>query len=192
MKLIVGLGNPGEEYQKTLHNVGFAVVEALAVTLGLNSWNQKFKGQIAKGTYQGNSLVLLKPQTYMNLSGEAVVACKQFFKIEISDILVISDDIDLPAGYLRYRKNGGHGGHNGLRSIIQLSGDSQFHRLRIGIGRPKFKSEVSNFLLSKPSDELSVLLAETLKSTEEHLLNFIQGSPIQIKSPESLNNESDS
>jgi len=180
MKLIVGLGNPGVEYQKTLHNIGFAAIDALAATLGIDNWNSKFNGLITRGLYRGNAFVLLKPQTFMNLSGEAVVACKQFFKIELIDVLVVYDDIDLPAGRLRYRKSGGHGGHNGLRSIIQLAGDNQFHRLRIGIGRPEYKSNVSRFLLNKPSKELDDLLKESLVGSEEHLLNFIQDLSIQI------------
>ena len=184
MKLIVGLGNPGNEYQNTLHNVGFAAVNALAEKLGTENWSSKFKGLMTKGNFHGNPFVLLKPQTYMNLSGEAVVACKQFFKIDMIDTLIVSDDIDLPAGRLRYRTSGGHGGHNGLRSIIQLTGEKQFHRLRIGIGRPKFKSQVSSFLLNKPSEELDGILEESVQLSLEHLLNFIQGVSIQISPPD--------
>ena len=180
MKLIVGLGNPGDEYQKTLHNIGFAAVDALAMKLGTTNWSSKFKGLTAKGTHSSNQFILLKPQTYMNLSGEAVVACKQFFKIEVFDTLIVSDDIDLPAGHIRYRTSGGHGGHNGLRSIIQLTGEKEFHRLRIGIGRPKYKSQVSNFLLNKPSEELDTLLEESVKRSVEYLLNFIEDVSIQV------------
>ena len=136
MKFIVGLGNPGNKYKGTLHNVGFQTLDLLAANLGERQWSQKFKGEIIQGRIGEDPYVLLKPMTYMNISGESVLACMQFFKLDLEDILVVSDDIDRSLGTLRYRKSGGHGGHNGLRSITQLCGGNDFHRIKIGIGRP--------------------------------------------------------
>ncbi|MCP4753466.1 MAG: aminoacyl-tRNA hydrolase [Proteobacteria bacterium] len=182
MKLIVGLGNPGEKYRHTLHNVGFAAVDALADEVATGQWTSRFKGLVSQGRYQGFPYILLKPQTYMNVSGESVVACKQFYKLELEDILVISDDIDRIAGLLRYRSSGGHGGHNGLRSIIQLCGANRFHRLKIGIGRPDSSNGVSNYVLSKPSSEIRQPIDEAVRQTVEYQLDFIRDIPIQIQS----------
>ncbi len=182
MKLIVGLGNPGARYRDTLHNAGFSAVDALADELRVGSWNRRFKGLVAQGRYQQNPYLLLKPQTYMNVSGESVLACKQFFKLELEDILVVSDDVDRPAGSLRYRATGGHGGHNGLRDIIRLCGANRFHRLKIGIGRPDFQEDVANYVLRKPADETLRLVEDAVQQAVGYQLDFIQDTPIQIHS----------
>lgn len=180
MKLIVGLGNPGNRYQDTLHNVGFMALDALASRISTDQWSSRFKGLMVRGSYQGSRYILLKPQTYMNVSGESVLACRQFFKVPITDILVVSDDIDRPAGALRYRISGGHGGHNGLRNIIQLFGSNAFHRIKIGIGRPNGRQKVADYVLSKPSAEVSEAIHEAVQQTVDYQLDFIQGQTIQI------------
>src|SRR3989339_858351 len=110
MKLITGLGNPGPEYADSFHNAGFQVLDHLSTQMGLAPWGEKFKGLLAKGQFQGEGFLFLKPQTYMNLSGQSVQACLTFYKLELSDLLVISDDLDLELGQLRFRAKGGHGG----------------------------------------------------------------------------------
>ncbi|MBU3916585.1 aminoacyl-tRNA hydrolase [bacterium] len=181
MKLIVGLGNPGSQYKDTLHNVGFAAIDRLAVRLSPVQWVKKFKGEMFRGIYDGFSFILLKPLTYMNVSGEAILACKQFFGIELRNMLVVSDDIDRPVGSLRYRASGGHGGHNGLRSIIQLCGGNDFHRIKIGIGRPEFGQEIASYVLSKPVAGTEKLVDNAINMTSGYLLDFIKGNPVQIE-----------
>ncbi|PCI30720.1 MAG: aminoacyl-tRNA hydrolase [SAR324 cluster bacterium] len=180
MKIIVGLGNPGKKYEGTLHNAGFAAIDCLAETLGALQWTQRFKGLVAQGRYQGESFILLKPQTYMNVSGESVLACKQFFKADLEDVLVLSDDLDLAAGTLRYRAKGGHGGHNGLRNIIQLCGGNLFPRIKIGIGRPQGVKQVASYVLNKPPLEVQLLVEESIRQTTEYQLAFLKGLEIQI------------
>jgi peptidyl-tRNA hydrolase, PTH1 family len=180
MKLIVGLGNPGGQYRNTLHNVGFQVVDLLAERLNASHWNQKFRGDFIRGKIGINPYGILKPLTFMNISGESVLPCKQFFKLELEDILVISDDIDRPLGTLRYRKSGGHGGHNGLRSIVQLCGGTDFHRIKVGIGRPGNTRDVSSYVLSSPTPEMVGLIRPAIEQTTEHLMDFLKGTTIQI------------
>lgn len=181
MKLIVGLGNPGDKYQDTLHNAGFLAIDQLAKKLSVFDWFSKFKGLVAQGAINGSRFVLLKPQTYMNVSGESVQACRQFFKLELEDIIVISDDLDREMGLLRYRVSGGHGGHNGLRDIMQRCGGSNFNRLRIGIGRPTGKFQVSDYVLSKPDRDSQPLFENAISDAVGYLVNFIKGLPIQIQ-----------
>jgi PTH1 family peptidyl-tRNA hydrolase len=180
MKLIVGLGNPGAKYRDTLHNVGFKALDSLADSLRESQWSQKFKGEFIRGRMGNDAFVVLKPMTYMNISGESVLACLQFFKLELEDMLVVSDDIDRPLGSLRYRKSGGHGGHNGLRSIIQLCGGSNFHRIKIGIGRPEGPMDVSNYVLSKLTSEMNRKITPAIEQVIDYLTLFIRGKTIQI------------
>jgi peptidyl-tRNA hydrolase, PTH1 family len=180
MKLIVGLGNPGAKYQNTLHNVGFAAIDFLCQRRSLSNWATKFKGLYLKESIGGAQFILLKPQTYMNLSGESVLACVQFFKLDLEDVLVISDDVDRPAGTLRYRASGGHGGHNGLRSITQLCGSNQFHRIKIGIGRPEGKIGVADYVLGNPPEEVKISVNNAIEAIDQYLTQFIQNQPVQI------------
>ncbi|NQU64010.1 MAG: aminoacyl-tRNA hydrolase [SAR324 cluster bacterium] len=185
IKLIVGLGNPGNQYRNTLHNVGFLALDALSSCIRANQWENRFKGLMCRGSFEGCGYLLLKPQTYMNVSGESVLACQQFFKIPTTDILVISDDIDRPAGALRYRSIGGHGGHNGLRNITQLLGVNNFHRIKIGVGRPEGKQRVSDYVLSKPSQTVADSVDNAIQQTVGYQLDFIQNKTIQIRQVES-------
>lgn len=152
-KLIVGLGNPGPQYQWTRHNAGFMVLDRLAEIIRVSVDRTKFNGFYGEGNWLGERLVLLKPQAYMNLSGRGVAEASRFFKIAPADIIVIHDDLDLPFGQIRLKEGGGHGGHNGLRSIIADLGSADFLRLRVGIGRPDKGSAEKYVLSSFPVEE---------------------------------------
>ncbi len=160
-KVIVGLGNPGREYQRTRHNIGFMVLDHLAIESGL-TWEDKFLSRASTWRRKGDRLVLLKPQTWMNLSGRAVQRAVGFYKVPIEDLLVIYDDLDLPVGQLRLRFKGGDGGHRGVRSIIELLGTRDFLRLRIGIGHPEREDGTSRVLGRIARDE-EVAMDEAIK-----------------------------
>ncbi|TWW09588.1 peptidyl-tRNA hydrolase [Planctomyces bekefii] len=173
MKLLVGLGNPGPKYETTRHNAGFLVLDLLAEDAKL-AWDEgaqgRFGGDIAKGSILGESCVLLKPMTYMNRSGRSVTEVMRFFKIDIRDVVVIHDDIDVPAGKVKARDGGSHGGHNGIRSIIDESGQSEFHRIKLGFGRPPEKWDPADWLLSQmTNEELLAIQSEMLKEVYDRL-----------------------
>ena len=138
MKIIVGLGNPGAQYANTPHSVGFEAVDAIAASIGA-TWEEKrqFKCLMAKGVFAGLQVMLVKPQTYMNLSGESVAPVVKYHNATAADLLVIQDDIDLPVGRMRVRKNGSCGGHNGIRNIIERLGTPEFARLKLGVGKDR-------------------------------------------------------
>ncbi|MDH4063769.1 MAG: aminoacyl-tRNA hydrolase [Acidobacteriota bacterium] len=135
MKLVVGLGNPGAEYRETRHNAGFQVIDELARRWGLERWRESFESLAAKTTRGGESVLVAKPLTFMNLSGRAVAGLAGFYKIDPADVLVVTDDVALPLGRLRARRGGSDGGHNGLKSVSQSLGTDGFPRLRVGVGR---------------------------------------------------------
>lgn len=148
MKLIVGLGNPGAEYSKTRHNIGFWVVDALVKELGLELTQKKFYGTWAQSSRAGNKLGFLEPQTYMNLSGKSVSAALKFWKIGAPELLVIHDELDLALGTLKFVNGRGSGGHNGVSSIMEsLGGSKEFWRLRVGIGRPSTHVDPADHVL---------------------------------------------
>ncbi len=158
MILVVGLGNPGLEYSKTRHNVGFLAIDMLAQKLNFESWKNKFSGHYTSGIVGKKKLILLKPQTFMNLSGPNVKSFVDYFKIETNNLFVIYDDIDLKLGTLKKKIGGGHAGHNGVKSIFESLQTSNFYMMRIGIGRPEQKEQVANYVLSKFSlNELPVI-----------------------------------
>lgn len=136
MRLLVGLGNPGAKYAMTRHNAGFVMADLLADQFQLSWGGQKFEAEYASGSIWGEKVVLLKPLTFMNLSGRSVAQAMRFFKLEASQLIVLHDDIDLAAGTVKVRAGGGHGGHNGIRSIIAETGESDFFRIKLGVGRP--------------------------------------------------------
>lgn len=146
MLLIAGLGNPGAQYRDNRHNVGFMAADEIARRHSFSPWSRKFKGEIAEGALAGEKVLLLKPQTFMNLSGEAVGEAMRFYKLTPADIVVIHDELDLAAGKIRLKAGGGHGGHNGLRSIDAHCG-KDYRRLRIGIGHPGDKARVHGHVL---------------------------------------------
>jgi PTH1 family peptidyl-tRNA hydrolase len=149
LHLVVGLGNPGREYERNRHNVGFMVVEALRREAGLPEPKEKFKGTWAKGPAFGGELAVLFPQTFMNLSGESVQPCAAFLKVAPAHVVVVHDELDLPFGDVRVKVGGGHAGHNGLRSLIGSLGTPDFVRVRVGIGRPPpgFRGDVADYVL---------------------------------------------
>lgn len=147
MKLIVGLGNPGNEYSGTRHNIGFDIIDSISRTLNVTfSENKKLRSDIATGITYSTKFVLSKPTTFMNLSGQAVSLVSHYYKISTSSIIIIHDDIDLPVGAVKVKSGGGHGGHNGLKSIDNCMG-SHYTRVRVGVGRPVHKGDVSNYVL---------------------------------------------
>ena len=167
MYIIVGLGNPGKEYAHTRHNVGFETIDILADRMGIEVEEKKHKGLCGKGILAGQKVILLKPQTYMNLSGESVRAAADFYKVDPEDILVIYDDIDLPAGEVRIRKSGGPGTHNGMRDIVGKLGTENFPRVRCGIGAPEHKGELISYVLQRLSGEKLELLQRTAEQAAQ-------------------------
>ncbi|MPV85549.1 aminoacyl-tRNA hydrolase [Ostreibacterium oceani] len=149
IKLVVGLGNPGEKYAKTRHNAGFWFLEQLTPVTSF-SFNKTFNGEIADAHIGQHKCYLFKPTTFMNLSGDAVQRVMQFYKITAPEMLVAHDELDFPAGTCRLKKDGGHGGHNGLRDIINKTGNANFMRLRIGIDHPGHASQVAHYVLKSP------------------------------------------
>lgn len=169
VQLIVGLGNPGPKYEQTRHNAGFVFVDELARSKGASfKLESKFHGDVCKLSLAGNDVWLLKPNTFMNLSGKAVAALARFYKIPPEAILVVHDELDIPPGQLRLKQGGGHGGHNGLRDMVAQLGSKEFMRLRVGIGHPGESRDVSNYVLGKasPGDwiEIEAAVDEALRT----------------------------
>ena len=171
--LIVGLGNPDKRYENTYHNVGFMVIDALLNVLGQKMKNDECKSKDVV-IYKGDEkIVIAKPMTYMNLSGEAVRELAGKYKVDCTDIIIIYDDIDLDCGALRIRKEGSAGTHNGMRSIISLMGGGNIPRVRVGIGRPTPPMQLADYVLSKVSGDNKVLLEERVVSIASHLASYI-------------------
>lgn len=168
--LIAGLGNPGREYAGNRHNVGFRCVERFAAVHGLSFSKRQKKARVALGTVDDHPLVLARPRTFMNKSGQAVAPLVRFYKIPLERVLLIYDDLDLPLGTTRLRPSGGSGGHRGVRSVIQQLGSQAFARLRIGIGRPPGRMDPADYVLQDFSAEEEVLLDEVL----EHAVDAIE------------------
>ena len=176
--LIVGLGNPGREYEKTRHNVGFRAAELLAKQAGCKIDRAKFRGLTASCTLAGQKVLLLKPETFMNASGEALQLAAMFYRVPISRILVLSDDISLPVGKIRVRAEGSAGGHNGLKSIISHLGSQEFPRVRIGVGaKPHPDYDLADWVLSNFSPEEEKELAPALEHAAAAVLELIQKGP---------------
>jgi PTH1 family peptidyl-tRNA hydrolase len=167
MRLIVGLGNPGLRYAKNRHNVGFVAVDAIARRYGFPAFRDRFKGELSEGLIGGGKRLLLKPQTFMNASGEAVLAAASFYKIPPSEIVVIHDEIDLRPGKLRVKRGGGAAGHNGLRSIDAMLGQD-YWRVRIGVGHPGVKELVQPYVLQNfASDEITEWVGPLIDAVAE-------------------------
>lgn len=165
MKLIVGLGNPGKQYADTRHNVGFKVIDFLSNQWNIDLKEAKFQGLFGRGVVNGEKVILLKPMTYMNLSGEAVVPLMDYYNLPEEDLLVIYDELDLVPGKIRLRYKGSAGGHNGMKSIINHLGTQEFNRIRIGIGRPEPGLPVTNYVLGKFKPEEKQLIEEMIKKS---------------------------
>ncbi|MBQ6457286.1 MAG: aminoacyl-tRNA hydrolase [Kiritimatiellae bacterium] len=174
MKVIAGLGNPGEKYANTPHSIGFEVVDAIASAIGA-SWEEKraYKSMLARGSFAGFPVLLVKPQTYMNLSGDAVAPLVKYSNATAADLLVIHDDIDIALGRLRVRRGGSCGGHNGVRSIIERLGTQDFARLKLGVGRDGGSDDVIGHVLGKFSPEArkvaDALVADAAKAAGDVL-----------------------
>jgi PTH1 family peptidyl-tRNA hydrolase len=174
--LIAGLGNPGPQYEHTRHNVGFWWLDQLANDMNINfSVNNKYHGQLAQCQLSGNKLFLLKPLLFMNRSGQSLAALANFYKIPPAHILVIHDDLDLPVGIARLKKGGGHGGHNGLRDIISCVGSKDFLRCRLGIDHPGNSKDVSDYVLSKPSQSDRQAITTAINSSLQVLPDVLSG-----------------
>lgn len=175
MKLIVGLGNPGKEYENTRHNTGYMAIDRLAKLYNAQfKLDSKLKGFIATVNDLGNKFIMLKPVTYMNLSGDSVRAVVDFFKIDINDIIIISDDLDSNLGRIRIRTHGSAGGHNGLKSIISSLGTQEFKRIRIGIGRDSV-IPVVDYVLSRYTNDDFAIMEQSFDKVVSACKDFIDG-----------------
>lgn len=172
MKLIVGLGNPGAEYAHTRHNMGFDVIDELASRWGISLWKEDMKAQIASCVRDGEKILLVKPLTYMNNSGEAVGAIARYYKVEPEDIFVVCDDLDLLVGKTRIRKKGASGGHNGIKSLIAHLGTEEFNRFRIGVGHPRDGHTVVQHVLGRPYGEE----IPEIEAAKMHTADSIEGA----------------
>lgn len=182
MLLIVGLGNPGTQYENTRHNIGFKVIDKLVSDFGARDISKNsFYGEL----FKSSDILLLKPTTFMNLSGKSLQAVKNFYKIELEDIVVIHDDIDLPFSALRFKNGGGHGGHNGLRSIDGVIG-KEYSRVRMGVGKPEYKSQVADYVLHDFSSEEESILKGWINHAAHAVKEFKFKTLDEIKSRYSL------
>jgi len=176
IKLIVGLGNPGREYESTRHNAGFWWVDEFAHTHKFTfRVESKFHGFAARGQVHGHEILLLKPQTFMNASGRALAALALFYKIEPQHILVVHDELDLPPGSAKLKLGGGHGGHNGLKDIITHLGTRDFWRLRIGIGHPGERADVVGYVLKAPQREEGELIGQAMQRSHDVANLIVEG-----------------
>lgn len=174
--LIAGLGNPGLQYEHTRHNVGFWWLDQLAADSGINfTVEKRYHGQLAQYTQSEHKLFLLKPLVFMNRSGQAVAALANFYKIPLTNILVIHDELDLPTGTVRLKRNGGHGGHNGLRDITSQLGSKEFLRCRLGIGHPGDSRQVTDYVLGKPSQPDRQLIRSAIDDSLSVLPDVLSG-----------------
>ena len=172
MKLIVGLGNPGNEYTNTRHNMGFMVIDKILNELNLNFTKNKHKGVYVQTKIKGNDVIILKPMTYMNLSGDSIKEVMNYFKINVDDILVFYDDMDTNVGSLRLRLSGSAGGHNGLKSIIANLGTDKFKRIRVGIGKDP-QIDIINYVLGKPKKEDLDKIDEATTKAMKAAIDFV-------------------
>lgn len=178
MKIIAGLGNPGQKYDKTKHNTGFMTMDHYLDEKGLSLDKDKFEGLWTKQKINGEDVILLEPQTYMNESGRSVSQVANFFKVDPEDILIIQDDMDMPIGKIRIRANGKSGGHNGIKSIIRDLGTERFNRLKIGIRHPKNATVVS-WVLTPFNDEQQKLMDDAFDTSVKIIDDFIAGRDSQ-------------
>ncbi len=173
MKLVVGLGNPGKEYTLTKHNVGFLVVDELGKRVGIDIQKSKFQSLYGEGFLEGNKILLLKPQTYMNRSGGAVSSASDFYKIPPENIIVIHDEMDISLGRIMIKPGGGSAGNNGIKSIISSLGSKDFIRVRIGIGKPNAKSDGANHVLSNFNKSESAMVEESIQTAADAVLEIM-------------------
>jgi peptidyl-tRNA hydrolase, PTH1 family len=176
MRLLVGLGNPGPEYERHRHNVGFMAVDEIHRRYGFSPWKRRFQGLLAEGLVAGDKCLLLKPQTFMNLSGQSVGEAMRFYKLTPADTVVLHDELDVVPAKIRVKKGGGHGGHNGLRSIDDHIG-KEYWRLRIGIGHPGDKDRVHGWVLGNFAKADEAWLPRLLDALIEELPLLVRDEP---------------
>jgi PTH1 family peptidyl-tRNA hydrolase len=174
MKLVVGLGNPGKKYDGTRHNVGFAVVDALAAGSDVGGFQDRFDAEVAEWREREDKVLLMKPQTFMNLSGKAVRAAVDFYRLEVPDVLIVCDDLNLPLGSLRFRARGSHGGHNGLRDIQAHLGTTEYARLRIGVDAPDERDDTVDHVLSRFRSTERPVIAEAIQVAVEGVVVWVR------------------
>ena len=179
MIIIAGLGNPGSSYSGNRHNIGFMAVEAIASRHGFSPWSKKFKGEISEGTLAGEKVLLIKPQTYMNVSGEAVGEAMRFYKLQPADLVAIYDELDLAPGKARLKTGGGHGGHNGIKSLDAHCG-RDYRRLRLGIGHPGHKDRVNAHVLGDFAKADRDWLDPLLAALADHADMLVRGEDSQF------------
>ena len=174
MYLIIGLGNPEEEYSKTRNNMGFNAINKIAEQYGLKINKNKLQGLYESAIIEGQKVILIKPQTYMNLSGECVKQFVDFYKIQKEEILVIYDDMDIEPGKIKIRKKGGPGGHNGMKSIIKMLGTEELSRIRVGIGRPEHNGDEINYVIGAIPEEEIPKLNEGVENAKEAVIEVLK------------------
>lgn len=171
VQLIAGLGNPGQQYERTRHNLGFLLVDRFAESLGSSagpvSWRERSGALVCEARFRGERVILVKPQTFMNRSGEPLVQVMRFYKVEVGSIVVAHDEVDLPLGALRIKSGGGDGGHNGIKSVVSMLGSADFIRLRLGVGRPPVGQNlppdgIASWVLGRFSNEETSVVSELL------------------------------
>lgn len=174
-KLIVGLGNPGKQYEKTRHNAGFIALDVLLDKFGFTSKTEDFKGILYTSMINNKKVFLLKPQTFMNLSGESLIQVINFYKIDLNDVIVIYDDKDLDIGVTRFRFKGSAGGHNGVKHIFQQLGTQEIQRLKVGIGNPSDGFKILDWVLNKMSSDEINLIKRNIEGISNFLIDFVDG-----------------
>ena len=171
--LLIGLGNPGREYKDTRHNIGFMFIDHLAEKIGARGMKVQSKAIVISGMYEEHKLILAKPQTYMNLSGQSVQGLLHFYKIPLENLLIAHDDLDIPYGTIRIRPTGGPGGQRGMANTIELLGTKDFPRLRLGIGRPPGRMDAKDYVLQDFSKDELKLMPELLSRAADAALEFV-------------------
>ena len=174
MYLIVGLGNPESDYSNTRHNMGFNTINNLAEKFDIKVNRKKFDGIYGDGIIENEKVILLKPQTYMNLSGKSIIQFINFYKLELENLIVIYDDIDVEKGNIKIRKKGGAGSHNGMKSVVQEVNSEDFVRVRVGIGSPEDKSDMINYVIGAIPEEEKIVLDEGSKKASEAVVEIIK------------------
>lgn len=174
MYLIVGLGNPEEEYANTRHNMGFNVINKLSEEYKIEVNKNKFDALFAAGNIEGEKVILLKPQTYMNLSGKSIIQVINFYKIPLENVLIIYDDIDIEPGLIRIRKKGSSGSHNGMKSVVAELNSQDFPRIRVGIGKPNYNNDMINYVIGVVPKEEQIQLEEGTKKAKEAVIEVLK------------------
>lgn len=174
MYLVVGLGNPENDYSQTRHNMGFNAINKIAEEYKINVNKNKYKGLYGNGTIEGQKVILLKPQTYMNLSGKSIKEVVDFYKIDLDNIIVIYDDIDIEPGKIKIRKSGGSGSHNGMRSVVEELKTERFKRVRIGIGAPEDKSDLIEYVIGAIPKEEKEKLNEGVELAKNAVIEILK------------------